>query len=155
MAKTSSKPKALPIIPLATSSVLLPGVTLRIPLQGRSDIAAILANIYSKASTPRPDASAVTIGCVPLTSPYLSPDGRKLLEDASKTNKEEYEVTPAQAKSKDLFQYGTLAKVSGVQGRRGGDLALIVEGLSRFKLDKVTKERPYFEANVTVHQDQG
>ncbi|KAH0300097.1 hypothetical protein KCU84_g16087, partial [Aureobasidium melanogenum] len=61
----------LPIIPLAEGSVLLPGLTLRIPLQGRGDIAAILANIYSKAATPTPDHSSITVGCLPVNSPYL------------------------------------------------------------------------------------
>lgn len=155
MGRSSSKANTLPIVPLATSAVLLPGVTLRIPLQGRSDVAAILANIYSKAATPRPDASAVTIGCVPLNSSYLSPDGRQLIEDTDKTGKQEYETEPAKAAAKDLFQYGTLAKVSGVQGRRRGELYLIVEGVSRFRIEKFTKERPYFEALVKVHEDEG
>ena len=115
--KSSNNMHTLPIVPLATSSVLLPGVTLRIPLQRRSDIAAILASIYSKAATPRPDATAVTVGCVPLNSPYLSPDGTRLIEDGSQKPKQERSVEPAQAKAKDLYRYGTLARVSGVQGR--------------------------------------
>ncbi|GAM85003.1 hypothetical protein ANO11243_030060 [Dothideomycetidae sp. 11243] len=158
MGKSSSKAEsagtALPIVPLATSAVLLPGVTLRIPLQGRNDIAAILANIYSKASTPRPDATAVTVGCVPINSPYLSPDGRKLIEDGSKKPKQEYPADPSQATPKDLFQFGTLAKVAGVQGRRRGELALVVEGVSRFKVEKIEQEKPYIEARVTVHEEQ-
>ncbi|GAB7355922.1 hypothetical protein MBLNU459_g6564t1 [Dothideomycetes sp. NU459] len=148
-----SKSKMLPIVPLAPASVLLPGVTLRIPLQGRGDIAAILANIYSKAATPQPDAGSVTIGCVPLNSPYLSPDGKELLEDAARSDKQEYEMQPSQARESDLFRYGTLAKVSGVQGKRRGELALLVEGVSRFTLDTIVKEKPYFEAAVTVHHD--
>lgn len=155
MGKSTSKAQTIPIVPLATSAVLLPGVTLRIPLEGRGDLAAILANIYSRASTPRPDASAVTVGCVPLNSSYLSPDGRKLIEHAEKGGKQEYETNPSKATEKDLFQYGTLAKVSGVQGRRRGELALIVEGVSRFKIEKLTKSRPYFEALVHVHEDEG
>ncbi|KAF2157340.1 putative LON domain serine protease [Myriangium duriaei CBS 260.36] len=158
MGKSSSKAEAgassLPIIPLATSAVLLPGVTLRIPLQGRNDIAAILANIYSKASTPRPDATAVTVGCVPINSPYLSRDGHKLIDDGSKKPKKDYPNDPSKATPKDLFQFGTLAKVAGVQGRRRGELALVVEGVSRFKIDKIEQEKPYLEARVTLHEDQ-
>ncbi|PSK59382.1 hypothetical protein B9Z65_3706 [Elsinoe australis] len=146
--------QSIPIIPLGPSAVLLPGVTLRIPLQRRNDIAAVLANIYSKASSPRPDATAVTIGCVPINSPYLSPDGRKLIADSSKQPKQEYPADPSQATAKDLFNYGTLAKVSGVQGRRRGELALVVEGVSRFTVDKIEKEKPYFEAQVTVHEEE-
>lgn len=147
--------KTVPILPLAQGSVLLPGVTLRIPLQNRGDIAAVLANVYSRASTPRPDASSITIGCVPINSPYLSPDGNKLLEDAVKSRKQDYEIDPAQAKARDLFRHGTVAKISGVQGRRQGELALIVEGVSRFKVEKVLQDRPYFEARVSIYEDDG
>lgn len=149
-----SKSKVLPIIPLAQGSVLLPGVTLRIPLQARGDIAAVLANIYSKAATPQPDASSITIGCVPLNSPYLSPEGQNLLEPADKPRKQEYEIQPSQAKESDLFRYGTVAKVSGVQGRKRGELALIVEGVTRFHLDKIVKHQPYFEAAVTLQHEE-
>lgn len=149
-----SKSKVVPIIPLAQGSVLLPGVTLRVPLQNRGDIAAVLANIYSKASTPQPDAATITIGCVPVNSPYLSPEGQKLLEAADKQKKQEYDVQPAQAKEADLFRYGTIAKVSGVQGRRRGELALIVEGVSRFHIDKLVKDKPYFEAHVSIQEEE-
>ncbi|PNS18326.1 hypothetical protein CAC42_6143 [Sphaceloma murrayae] len=146
--------QTIPIIPLDPSAVLLPGVTLRIPLQRRNDIAAVLANIYSKASTPRPDATAVTVGCVPINSPYLSPDGRKLIDDGNRKSRQDYPADPAQATARDLFKYGTLAKVSGVQGRRRGELALVVEGVSRFTVENIVKEKPYFEAQVSVHEEQ-
>ena len=60
----------LPLLPLARDSVLLPGVTLRIPLMRRPDIQALLTSVYSRASPPKLDATAVPIGCVPLNSPY-------------------------------------------------------------------------------------
>ena len=152
--KSSNNMHTLPIVPLATSSVLLPGVTLRIPLQRRSDVAAILASIYSKAATPRPDATAVTVGCVTLNSPYLSPDGTRLIEDGSQKPKQERSVEPAQATAKDLYRYGTLARVSGVQGRGRGDLSLVVEGISRFRLDQITQEKPYLEAKVETYEEE-
>lgn len=155
MAPTS---RNLPIVPLPHQLVLLPGVTTRVPLANRADIAAILAHIYSKASNPRPEASSVTIGCVPLNSPYLSPDGKRLLEDGTKDKKEKQapvvDVDPSRARKSDLFQYGTMARVTGVQGRRPGELMLVVEGVQRFKVDKITREKPYFEANVTLHQEE-
>ncbi|CAK3873600.1 Lon protease 2, peroxisomal [Lecanosticta acicola] len=160
--------RTLPIVPLPTHLVLLPGVTTRVPLQNRADIAAILAHIYSKASTPRPEANSVTVGCIPLNSPFLSPDGNRLIEEGGDANdnnnnnnnnrkknaKSVVEVDPAQARKADLFQYGTMARVTGVQGRRPGELMLVVEGVQRFKVDKVVRERPYFEANVVLHQEE-
>lgn len=157
MAK-SSKTRTLPLIPLPYNSVLTPGVSLRIPLQGRADVAALLAHIYSKASTPRPEASSVTVGCVPLNSPYLSPDGKRLIgdgeaKDSRAATPPAAELDPSQARKPDLFHYGAMARVTGVQGRRPGELTLVVEGISRFKVEKVTRERPYFEAKVAVHED--
>lgn len=152
------KTRTLPIVPLPHSSVLLPGVTLRIPLANRADIAAILAHIYSKASTPQPSAQSITIGCVPLNSPFLSPDGQKLIDngpDSKKNKKLSYETDPGQAKKEDLFNYGTLARVSGVQGRREGQLALVIEGVQRFRVDKITQERPYFQGKIVMHEDEG
>ncbi|KAH0400827.1 ATP-dependent protease-like protein La, partial [Aureobasidium melanogenum] len=145
----------LPIIPLAEGSVLLPGLTLRIPLQGRGDIAAILANIYSKAATPTPDHSSITVGCLPVNSPYLSSDGHKLLDDANDSSRRPVAaINPAHATKDQLFSVGTLAKVSGVQGKRRGELALVVEGVSRFQVNSFVKDRPYFEAEVNIHTDE-
>ena len=154
MAKSSLNTRNLPLIPLPHSLVLLPGVTTRIPLQSRADIAAVLAHIYSQASTPRPDAAGVTVGCVPLNSRYLSPDGHQLIEDGETNAKDvDFQTDPAQARKSDLFRYGTLARVTGVQGRRQGELTLVVEGVSRFMVDKIIRERPYFEAKVIVHEE--
>lgn len=155
MAKSTSRTRTLPLVPLPPSLVLLPGVTARIPLQNRADVAAILAHIYSKASTPRPEPSSITVGCVPLNSAYLSSDGKQLLEDAEKDGKAAaIQTDPGQARKPDLFQYGTMARVTGVQGRRPGELTLVVEGVSRFKTEKILRERPYFEAKVQLHDEQ-
>lgn len=150
-----AKSTLLPIVPLPKDQVLLPGVSLRINVANRPDLAALLAHIYSTASTastPRGE-NAISIGCVPLKSPFVSPDGKRLLGDGQDKVKERQEIHPVAAKKDDLFGYGVVAKVSGVQGRNRNDLSLVVEGTSRFKIDKVTQERPYFEATVIPHQD--
>ena len=92
---------------------------------------------------------------MPLNSPYLSPDGKRLIEDAESKDRKgaSIESDPGQARKPDLFQYGTIAKVTGVQGRRPEELNLVVEGMSRFKIDKITRERPYFEARVTTQEE--
>nr|OQO18160.1 Lon protease 2, peroxisomal [Rachicladosporium sp. CCFEE 5018] len=149
-----AKSRILPLVPLPQSTVLLPGIVARIPLTNRADIAAILANIYSKASTPTVEANSVTIGCVPLNSPFLSADGKQLIDDGKPSIGPNLLVDPAQAKRTDLFSYGTVGKVTGVQGRRQGELTLIVEGVSRFTVDRILKDRPFFEARVITHEDQ-
>lgn len=146
--------KVLPVIPLPIPQVLLPGITLKIPIVNRADVAAVLAKIYSRAPTAKPDAM-ITIGCVPLKSPLLSKHGKLLLENSDKASKGVYESDPSLAKKKDLFGYGCVAKVSGVQGRRQGELSLVVEGLERFQVEKILQERPYFEAQLLPHEDDG
>ncbi|KAF2425508.1 ATP-dependent protease La [Tothia fuscella] len=144
-----SKSKLLPIIPLEKGQILLPGISLRIKLVHRPDIAALLAHLYSTSSSPRRDGDApITLGCVPMGSPFLSPDGKQLITDG--TDQEVAEIHPSDAEKGDLYGSGCIAKVSGVRGgQRQGEMSLIVEGVQRFKLERVTKERPYFEAIIT------
>ncbi|MCJ1390688.1 hypothetical protein MMC18_003549 [Xylographa bjoerkii] len=153
---TSPKHKLLPLIPLARDSVLLPGVTLRVPVQNRPDIPALLSSVYTRAATPKPETSTISVGCVPLCSPLLSPEGQNLLEDAEirvRKTAEHLAMNPGKTDEKDLFGYGTVAKISGVQGRRPGELALIVEGVRRFRIERFTQFKPYMEAEV-VYLDE-
>jgi ATP-dependent Lon protease len=149
MGKSKSRSKTIPVIPLQNGQVLLPGVTLRISIAYRPDIAALLARIYSVSSNPRGETPMV-IGCVPLGSRMLSPDGKRLIEDVP--NAADNQTGDEDSR---LFGFGTLAKITGVQGRVQGELALIVEGLSRFKVEKITQERPYYEASIISVRDQG
>ena len=148
----------LPIVPLHGNTVLLPGATLRIPITNRPDIPALLAQVYSKAAIPRTDPSSVSIGCVPLRSPNLSSNGQKFIDD--RNTSEDFEQTPAvvepgRVTKENLFDFGTLAKITGVQGRPSGELDLIVEGINRFSLRAVARETPCIEAEVIYHHDEG
>ena len=152
MGKSSSKTstKVLPLIPLAPPLAVLPGTTLKIPITNRSDVAAILAKIYSISPTARPDA-AITVACVPLNSNLISPaDGQLLIEAPKNGDKPVYESDPVEATKKDVFGYACVAKISGVQGRRQGDLSLVVEGLQRVRVIEVVQERPYFEGDLAA-----
>lgn len=151
MGKGSSKTstKVLPLIPLAPPFAVLPGTTLKIPITNRSDVAAILAKIYSISPTAKPDA-AITVACVPLKSNTLGPDGRLLIEDLQQGGKAVFESDPIQATKNDIYGYACVAKVSGVQGRRQGDLSLVVEGLERVRVVDVVQERPYFEGELAA-----
>lgn len=154
MGKSPSKTstKVLPLIPLAPPLAVLPGTTLKIPITNRSDVAAILAKIYSISPTAKPDA-AITVACVPLNSPAVSDDGR-LLEGEGKGGSDgeraAYESDPVLASRRDIFGYACVARVSGVQGRRQGDLSLVVEGLQRVRVVDVVQERPYFEGALAA-----
>ena len=151
------KVTTLTLVPLAKGSVLLPGITLRVPVANRLDVSALLSSIYARAKTPRGDATATLIGCIPLNSPLLSPDGQHPLdnEEAEKHQLTETpDVNPGRAETANLFKYGTVGRITGIQGRRPGQTALIVEGVRRFRVDKIIQQKPYFEAEVTYINEE-
>ncbi|CAD6448499.1 5a584f8f-453f-47c9-b2e8-751fb7c58332 [Sclerotinia trifoliorum] len=151
----------LPIIPLAIGTVLLPGIVLRIPVSGqRTDIPALLSGVYSRAAstTPSQPIDSVNIACVPLNSPFLTQDGQKMItgDEKAPRPKERLDIKPSGATKDDLFGYGVAAKISGVEGTTGrsGEFALLVEGVARIKVDRITQERPYLEGEVTYLYDE-
>ena len=150
---------ALPIIPLEANTVLLPGNGLRIPFAAsRPDIPALLSQVYSRSAgkTQAQRFDAVHVICVPLNSPLLNKNGQKLLEEKGDKAKEERKIPePAEAHKRDLFSWGCAAKISGVEGRGTGEFSLIVEGVSRVRILKVSQERPYFEGDVEYITDEG
>lgn len=147
----------LPLVPLASDAVLLPGVTLRIPVETRPDIPILLSTAFTRAARTRSGGSNFSIGCVPLNSPYLSKHGKELLdsnEGESKRREEKGEINPGKATKDDIFGFGALAKIIGVQGRPNAEPYLLVEGLQRFRIDKIGQDKPYFEAEVTFYEDE-
>ncbi|KAN0096158.1 ATP-dependent protease-like protein la [Hyaloscypha variabilis] len=154
-----AKPITLPVIPLAKDTVLLPGIVLRIPVAGlRPDIPALLSSVYSRAASKSPSQRLdhLHIACVPLNSPVLTKNGQKMISqnERSPPPKERLDIKPGSATKEDLFGYGVAAKISGVEGRGTGEFALIVEGVARLRIDKITQERPFFEAEVTYEYDE-
>lgn len=147
----------IPLIPLAKDSVLLPGVTLRISVANRADIPLLLSSAFQRATKGRSGVAQLPIGCVPLNSPFLSPDGKELLDSSEKESSrhiEDADIAPWNAKKEHLFGYGTLAKIIGVQGSSNADPYLLVEGVQRFKIDRIKHEKPHFEAEVTFYEDE-
>lgn len=153
---TRSKSATLPLIPLVRGSVLLPGTTLRIPVSNRPDIPPLLTSAYAQAAALRGNATSIVLGCVPLNSPLQSAEGQLLIggpEVQTLAELQDLNRHPSGAEKEDLFEYGTVAKISGVQGSRS-DLVLIVEGVRRFKIHKITQERPFYEAKVTYLDEE-
>jgi ATP-dependent Lon protease len=156
----SVKAATLPVIPLAKGTVLLPGIILRIPVaSNRPDIPALLSQVYSHAASKIPSQRLdnVHIACVPLNSPLLAHQGQRMISDNDNNPKpkERLDINPASATKGDLFGFGTAAKISGVEGRGTGEFALLVEGIARVRIHRITQERPFFEADVTYEYDDG
>ncbi|KAK2011505.1 ATP-dependent protease La [Colletotrichum eremochloae] len=153
-----SQTNTLPVIPLARGTILLPGVSQRIPVTAaRPDIPALLANVYTRAASAAPNEriDAVPIACVPVSSPFVGPNGQLLIQDADQMDESLIkEVNPGTARKADLFNYGVAARITGIEGRGTAEFALRVEGVARIRVEKVTQERPHFEANVKYFYDQ-
>lgn len=157
---TSVKTVNLPLIPLARDTVLLPGVVLRIPVASNlSDIPSLLAKIYSRTASKNhaQRLDNIHIACVPLSSPFLTRYGQKMLlqDDRTLTLPDKMENYPSYLTSESLFGYGVAAKISGIEGRGTGEFALLVEGITRVKIEKLTRQSPFFEADVTYEYDPG
>lgn len=93
-----------------------------------------------------------------MCSPLLSHEGQNLLEDSEIRTRKTAEMlssNPATVDEGDLFGYGVVAKISGVQGRKPGELALVVEGVGRFRVNRFTQFRPYMECDITPLGDEG
>jgi ATP-dependent Lon protease len=154
-----NNPKAtkVSLVPLPKGSVLLPGVSLRIPVSNRPDLANLLSTVLEKSNAGKRDGNTVAFGCIPLNSPFLSKDGQNLIEGGgSDDEKEEYEsIDAGQARTEDLFRYGTIGKVVGIQRRAFAEPFLLVQGTQRFTVKRVVKERPFFEAEAIIHEEKG
>ncbi|KAJ5719475.1 hypothetical protein N7493_007930 [Penicillium malachiteum] len=154
MSSNGGRTIKLPLVPLAKGTVLLPGVTLRIPVSNRPDLTNLLSSLVDKPS--KRDNTTITFGCIPFNSPFLSRDGLQLIEgdESDETQKEEYDAIDAgQARKEDLFRYGTIGKVIGVQRRAYSEPFLLVQGSQRFTVKRFLRDRPYFEGDVTLHDE--
>jgi ATP-dependent Lon protease len=148
----------IPIVPLAKDSVLLPGITIRVPVVKRSDIPALLSSAFTRSAFSRNASTTLSIGCVPLNSPFLSRDGQELIDSPqgeSGRRQERFDINPAKATKDDLFSYGTLAKIIGVQTQSSSEPFILVEGVQRFRINEISQEKPYFEGEVTFYDDEG
>ncbi|KAI1503871.1 Lon protease C-terminal proteolytic domain-containing protein [Biscogniauxia marginata] len=149
-----SQSATMPVIPLAKGSVLFPGSIVRIPVSAsRSDIPALISSVYTRASKGSRRVDQVPVVCVPLSSPLLGPKGQHLLEKSPEKYRELLEANTSNIRKDRIYGYGVSAKITGIQGQNGAEFNLLVQGISRVTIDKVTQEQPCFEAKVSHHTD--
>ncbi|KAI9801802.1 MAG: hypothetical protein M1825_003175 [Sarcosagium campestre] len=147
----------LALLCLPKDTFLLPGILIRIPVSNRADVPHILSHLYAQANEAKAlsvnsEPLPMVIGCVPLASSLLSRDGRNLLgnnEDIDRLQADHRDVEPDHATKDDLFSFGTAAKVMTIEGKGTGELAIVVEGLRRFRIEAFTQEQPFLRAQVT------
>ncbi|KAI1192164.1 ATP-dependent protease La [Nemania serpens] len=153
MAPTSPS-SIVPVVPLAKGTVLFPGSVLRVPVPpSRSDIPALISNVYTRASKGSRRVDQIPIVCVPLSSPLLGRRGQLLLEKDPEKYNDLLEADNRNLRKDRLFGYGVTAMITGIQGQNGAEFILLVRGTSRVSIDKVTQEQPFFEAKVNAHGD--
>jgi len=145
---------SIPLLPLPYDIVLFPGRKLQISASNRQDVLAIIADHYSRAVVDGRRKKSAVVGCVPLRSPYLSSDGQDLIESGNDSDVAEAHPRAESAGKDDIFQYGVLGTISGVEGGRSGELKISLEGGQRFKIEKVSQDKPYLSAKVTVFDDE-
>ncbi|KAI0546065.1 Lon protease C-terminal proteolytic domain-containing protein [Xylaria curta] len=148
----ASQSVVAPVIPLAKGTVLFPGSVLRVPVPpSRSDIPALISNVYTRASKGSRRVDQIPVICVPLNSPLLSRRGQLLLEKDPEKYNDLLEADSRNLRKDRLFGYGVTAKITGIQGQNGAEFILLVQGVSRVSIDKVIQEDPFFEAKVNSH----
>ncbi|KAJ8108459.1 hypothetical protein ONZ43_g6419 [Nemania bipapillata] len=141
-----------PVIPLAKGTVLFPGSVLRVPVPpSRSDIPALISNVYTRASKGSRRVDEVPVICVPLSSPLLGRRGQLLLEKDPERYEDLLEADSRNLRKDRLYGYGVTAKITGIQGQNGAEFILLVQGVLRASVDKVTQDEPFFEAKVSTH----
>lgn len=83
----------------------------------------------------------------------------KAVNDAYKGNKligvvAQKDTNIEDPSAKDLEQIGTVAKIVKQIKMPDGGTTIIIQGKSRFSIQKITSEEPYFKAEVSVLQDE-
>jgi ATP-dependent Lon protease len=110
-----------------------------------------------------------TIPILPLRNSVLFPGvlipitvGRqksmKLIKEAYRTNRiigtiAQKDSSIEEPKFGDLYQVGTVAQILKILEMPDGGTSVIIQGRSRFKIDKLISEKPYFTAKIKLLDD--
>jgi ATP-dependent Lon protease len=116
------------------------------------------------------DASNVAIGCIPLRPPQDTEDPTRVIHEegdeyekgsqSSGTNSTKsafpssLNIDPSSATIEELYTHGTVARIVGLEGcgedmdLSGDGLAIIVEGVNRFRVKQFRQRTPWIEADV-------
>ncbi|KAJ3043033.1 hypothetical protein HDV00_005940 [Rhizophlyctis rosea] len=145
----------LPIIPTRNPKLLLPGTVLRLQIE-RGDTTQLLDHIWHRQHHKRNGnkETTVLVGCVPV----ISEEKETTPAEASPTPDSDNSLTAVT--SPNLYQWGVSARIISLARSTSSDsritgitYVLMVEGISRFRVDRIVKRTPYIEAAVTLHPD--
>src|SRR5205085_2365828 len=140
----------------------------RIFISDRQDITALLSKL-SNDNTTAVDATSIALGCVPLKPPTpVHPPIAKTEDEEKRIIEEEGDeveetqlpflnIDPSSATPEELYSHGTTARIIGVEGHSRVDsfgshgqpggpergMAIVVEGVSRFKVKQFLQRTPF------------
>ncbi|KAK9472980.1 Lon protease C-terminal proteolytic domain-containing protein [Dipodascopsis tothii] len=148
---TIFKPKELPLFVLPPSTVLFPGIILRLTVL-RTDNMALLRDRYAEDTTMGGQAversPRVAIGCVTARPPKDDADaGAAEPSPADAAGA----VVPAAASS--VHPFGTVAKILRAEKSLEGVVQIVVEGVSRFRIQALVQAQPYMVAEAKHELD--
>lgn len=147
------KDQTLPLVPLPFGVVLLPGVTLHVSVANRPDVSSLLTSVLFKPKAQTPEA--VSIGCVPLSPQILTSEGAETTEDTDGKLQKWPDNPSGKVREEDMFRYGTVAKIVGLKGPTLDESILILEGVKRFRINKIIRRKPFFQAEVQLAEEEG
>ena len=136
------RPNPIPIFPLPNDVVLLPGAHVRVPVRGNSYLQDIGSYIQDKGQAVKTGQDSKRVdscfGCVPVSSEVNS--------DAN---------TIGPGGQENLFGFGTLSEILGVEDQGTTKTAVVIRGISRIKVQKISKAENLLMAEVTYPDNQG
>ncbi|QBZ57210.1 hypothetical protein PoMZ_02134 [Pyricularia oryzae] len=154
-----SESSLMAIVPLASGSVLLPGVMQRIPVGAkRADIISLVGSLYGRAPAPG-RIDTIPIACVPIASPLLGANGQRLIRDKAKsdvsTARPRRPVDYSTLQHRDVFSVGVVAKITAVEAWGSEDAAILVDGVARMTLESLDKDllRAHYEGHIIQHEE--
>ncbi|RKO83220.1 ATP-dependent protease La domain-containing protein [Blyttiomyces helicus] len=137
--------RSLPIITTGRNKVLYPGVVLQLKIK-KDDSKELMEQMWDLHLTGK----TIIIGCVPLIVGETHSDSHS---DETTTKAEAKIIRPIDAEH--LFGWGTAARVISFKKNNPYQIKvtkaayiLTLEGVTRFKLEKITKTVPFFEADI-------
>ncbi|KAK9245740.1 Lon protease C-terminal proteolytic domain-containing protein [Lipomyces tetrasporus] len=153
------KPHSLPLFFLPHNTVLLPGVVLALSIS-RPDNAALVAKLYKAANAGGGDRINGLVGCVTWRSATDLPDDSvkvATIEDGRVENdKPSSSSALVKVRSRDdrlFYEYGCMARILRLDRTVTGGFQVVLEGVSRFQVAKVTQRTPYYVADVEYFKE--
>ncbi|KAK9352429.1 Lon protease C-terminal proteolytic domain-containing protein [Lipomyces doorenjongii] len=145
------KPHSLPLFFLPHTTVLLPGVVLALAIS-RPDNNALVAALYKAANAGVGDRINSLVGCLPWQSSIDESDASgkvaMIVDGRAESDNATALVKVGNRDDRLFYEYGCMARIIRLDRTVTGGLQVVLEGVSRFHVAKVTQQTPYYVVDV-------